>query len=92
MTLIVGLKSHDSVVIAAEQEETGGITAKRTVSKLKLITGRDWAVVIGGAGDAALAENAMRAMERRLHKRKIVDEELLLSETDQILDSVLRSM
>ena len=88
MTLIVGLKSEDYVVIGAEQEESGGIAAKRIVTKLRLIEGGDWAVVIGGAGDATLAENAMRAMERKLQGRSTVSGETVLEITEQILDSI----
>ena len=88
MTLIVGLKSEDCIVIGAEQEESGGIAAKRIVSKLKLITGSDWAVIVGGAGDATLVENAMRAMERKLQGLRTLTEEILLDVTDRILDSI----
>ena len=88
MTLILGLKTRDCVVVGAEQEETAGTLAKRAVTKLRLITGSDWAVVVGGAGDAAIAENAMREMERKLEGRRTLNEEMLLDVTDKVLDSV----
>lgn len=88
MTLIIGLKSNDCIVIGAEQEESGGIAAKRVVTKLKLITGKEWAVVIGGAGDAAIAENAMRAMEKELHQKEPLSEQGLMDIADKVLDSI----
>jgi len=88
MTLIIGLKSDDCVVIGAEQEESGGIAAKRSVTKLRLITGSDWAVVVGGAGDAAVAENAMRDMDCRLHQERVVNAKVLKDITDCVLDEV----
>jgi hypothetical protein len=88
MTLIVGLKSGDNVVIGAEQEESGGIAAKRLAKKLKLINGSGWSVVIGGSGDSAVAENAMRFMERLLLARQTLNEQVLTDITDEVLDSV----
>jgi 20S proteasome alpha/beta subunit len=88
MTLIIGLKSDDCVVIGAEQEEGGGIAAKHSVTKLRLITGPDWAVVVGGAGDAAVAENAMRAIDRRLRQERAVNEKALTDIADTVLDEV----
>jgi 20S proteasome alpha/beta subunit len=88
MTLIIGLKQDDSVVIGAEQEETGGIAAKRVVTKLRLVAKKEWAVVVGGAGDAAIAENALREMERRLLQNQKLTEQILLDVTDAVLDSV----
>jgi 20S proteasome alpha/beta subunit len=88
MTLILGLKSKNCVVIGAEQEESGGIVAKHSVTKLRLITGPDWAVVVGGAGDGAVAENAMRDMDRRLHQERVVNEKVLMNITDSVLDDV----
>lgn len=87
MTLIIGLKQNDSVVIGAEQEETGGITTKRAVTKLRLVTEKQWAVVVGGAGDAAIAENALRQVERRLLQHQNLTEQILLNVTDVVLDS-----
>jgi len=88
MTLIVGLKAEQCVVIGAEQEEIRGIIAKRSVTKLRLITGNDWAVVIGGAGDAGIAENAMRDMERKLSQTQSLNEQVLMDLTDGILDEM----
>lgn len=88
MTLIIGLKQDDSVVIGAEQEETGGIAAKRVVTKLRLIAQKKWAVVVGGAGDAAIAENALREVERQLLQHQNLTEQILLDVTDAVLDSV----
>jgi 20S proteasome alpha/beta subunit len=88
MTLIVGLKSDDCIVVAAEQEESGGIAAKRTVTKLRLISGAEWAIVVGGAGDASLAEKAMRLMERKLRGRATISEQAVLDVTDEILDVI----
>jgi 20S proteasome alpha/beta subunit len=50
MTMILGLECDSAIVIAGEQEEAAGYTAKRKVRKLKLIRGDDWAVVLGGQG------------------------------------------
>ncbi len=88
MTLIIGLKSSECVVVGAEQEETRGIVARGSVNKLRLITGNEWAVVIGGAGDAALAENAMRDFERRLRQEPTVNDQILTDTTDKVLDEI----
>jgi hypothetical protein len=52
------------------------------------VTGSDWAVVVGGAGDASIAEHAMREMERKLLGRRALSEKTLLDVTDKILDSI----
>src|SRR5215469_14958133 len=88
MTLIIGLKTDNCVVIGAEQEEAAGYASKRVVSKLKLMTGKNWAVVVGGAGDAALAERAMRSMEKKLHTHQSLAEQTLLDITDEILEPI----
>jgi hypothetical protein len=53
-----------------------------------LVTGREWAVVIGGAGDAMLAENAVRGNEQKLRGRRTVNGKTLLGAVDSILDSL----
>jgi 20S proteasome alpha/beta subunit len=88
MTLIIGLKSDDCIVIGAETEESGGLTAKRSVCKLQIVKGDDCAVVVGAAGDAAVAENAMREFAHALHALKRVDESAIMAIADKILDLV----
>jgi ATP-dependent protease HslVU (ClpYQ) peptidase subunit len=88
MTLIIGLKSDNCVLIGAEQEEAGYIS-KRSVTKLRLITtGRDWTVVVGGAGDAAVADNAMHTIEKNLQDVLAVNGQVLMDVTDSVLDEV----
>jgi 20S proteasome alpha/beta subunit len=88
MTLIVGMKSKECIVIGAEQEESAGVTSKRPVTKLKLISGPDWALVVGAAGDGRLAENGMRELERSLRGLQTINEQLLLDSIEEILDSL----
>jgi 20S proteasome alpha/beta subunit len=88
LTLILGLKCADTVVLAAETEESVGIAAKRNVYKLKLISGDDWAIVLGGAGDSAIAENAMRLIDRSLTDCADLTEDVLTNAIDDALEKV----
>ena len=90
MTLIIGMKTDDAILIAAEQEEGCGIAAKRRVNKLRLVTNNDWAVVFGAAGDAAAGENAMRRIENKLLGRQSLTEDELQDIVDDVLDTVHR--
>src|SRR5262249_2296077 len=70
--------------------EGAGATSKRAVSKLKLIPGPDWAVVIGGAGDGRLSEIGMQELGQKLAGRQTVTQRFLLDAMDKILDSLHR--
>lgn len=88
MTLIVGLIARDGIVMASESEESTGYTAKRNVGKLWLETGEDWAVVIGGAGDAALIDNASRRISNALRGEVHLTHSSLQSVADEVLGTV----
>jgi 20S proteasome alpha/beta subunit len=90
MTLIIGLKSDDCVVLAAEQEESAGIAAKRTVNKMKLLAGDDWAIIFGAAGDATVGENAMRRLENKFLNRRGLTADDIQDALDDVLDTVHR--
>ena len=88
MTLIIGLKTDDALVLAAEQEEGCRIAAKRKVNKLRLVTNDDWAVVFGAAGDAAAGDNAMLRIERELTSVHGLTQEQLQDIVDDVLATV----
>lgn len=85
MTLILGMKCADTVIVASETEESAGITAKRNVNKLQHVTGNDWSVVIGGAGDSYVCENAMRRLARAIDGKKSLTEDQLSDCIDDVL-------
>jgi len=87
MTLIIGLKSASAVVIAAETEETLG-AQRRCVYKLARLSGADWCVVVGGAGDGIIAENAMRKIARRLAPEAVLTEEKLEEVIEDVVGDV----
>ena len=88
VTLIVGIKTTDSVVLAAETEESAGITAKRNIFKLRRIEGPDWVVVAGGAGDSVIVENATRRIRWALADCSDLTEQKLGDILDQVLATV----
>jgi len=88
LTLVVGLKCHDAVVLAAETEESVGITAKRNVYKLDRISGDDWTLVVGGAGDSVIAANATRRIARGLKDHNELTDEVLCDVIDDVLAAV----
>ena len=87
MTMIVGLLCSDGIVLASETEETVGYTSKRQAYKLSLIEDPKWVMVIGTAGDSAVAENVLRKIDRMLdkHSGKKLTEEAIGNLLDEIL-------
>jgi 20S proteasome alpha/beta subunit len=77
VTLVIGLKAKDSLVIGSESEESVGYLAKREAQKLVRISENDWTVVIGGAGDSATVDNTTEkisdalAGEKDMNGRKV---------------------
>jgi 20S proteasome alpha/beta subunit len=85
MTLIVGLKCANAVILAAEMEESVGYTAKRNIYKLTHLSGDDWHVIIGGAGDSAICENVIRRLLREFNGIKDLTERRLTDAIDEVL-------
>ena len=88
MTVIAGLKSDTAIVMAAEQEESGGIAAKRRVHKLKLYAESEWALGFCGAGEAAVIDNAERRLSYWLKGRKTFTGRQLTDAIDDVLATV----
>jgi 20S proteasome alpha/beta subunit len=66
-------------------EDTAGYTSKRRVYKLKLFGECDWLVVVGGAGDSVIAENAMQRLEQSLTSHKQLTQQILADSVDDVL-------
>ncbi len=88
MTLIVGLKCEGVIALAAETEEAAGITAKRRVHKLDRVTGSDWAVVLGAAGDSIIAANATRRIKQEISAITTLTPDCLGDILDRTLASI----
>lgn len=88
MTLIVGLKCSDGIILTAEEEEILGFTAKRKVNKLKLYTDEHWALVFAGAGDGAIIDNAERQLSKWLDERGAFTGDELAEAIDTVLAAV----
>src|SRR5438045_453373 len=84
VTLIIGLKTRDGVIVAAEAEETTGIAAKHEVDKLARIAGPDWALAVGGAGDTAIIENVVRRMRKELLGRQTLSQDDIANALDEV--------
>lgn len=88
MTLIVGLLSSDALIIAADTEESAGITSKRSVHKLIPIFTENWVAVVGGAGDGPVSETAARLLHRKLIDCKQLTSDILSDALDDVLATV----
>jgi 20S proteasome alpha/beta subunit len=88
VTLIVGLKCSDGIVLAAEEEEASGFAAKRKVKKVKLYSDENWTLAFAGAGDAAIIDNAERELGKWLDKRDSFTSDHLSDAIDGVLASV----
>lgn len=70
MTVVIGLKNNDSVVIAADREENDSYL-RNDVGKIRYFTLRNgWHLGLGGAGNSAFIDYSFQQIEERLNKAK----------------------
>jgi 20S proteasome alpha/beta subunit len=89
MTLIVGLRCRNSIVIGSEQEEVTGYT-KRSINKLRCFTDDKWAVGFSGAGDGAIVDDAERRLADWLHTQKTFTGAQLVEAVNTVLATVYK--
>lgn len=89
MTIVTGFLGSDSVVLAADTEETVGPHLKVSVSKLQPIVKDKWHAVIGGGGNAHLINRFIEEMNGI--DGDITRAELIKSEIEDALEKVFKA-
>src|SRR5882724_1965440 len=70
MTVVVGIKNNDSVIVTADREEND-LYLRDDVSKIEVCTlGNGWVIGFAGAGDSAFIDFSVQKLRDKLEKTK----------------------
>lgn len=86
MTLIAGLECADGLLICSDREESGGPSVKTSSRKVFDFSGCQFQLAIATAGDAALADKAVKRIADAARAAKFVDRH------EELIEEVLREL